>query len=241
MGFFTIASTKYLTYSLPAVPAAAILISLWWNDALHNRAWGLRFTNYATLGIFAILGLASLHSPKWLNSDPSMPNLGQALAAAGLPRIGLTLWAIALLLGTLYVSQASFWRVNVIAAAAFILLFVTPTFGVLDQVRQAPLREIAGLIRQNHQPNEVIAMGTRSFGKPSVLFYSEKNMALMRRAREIRPYLKFLRQQATPPHTLLLLTTPNTLTEAEIRPNEYTIVQSVGIYQLVRFPIKTSP
>lgn len=240
MGFFTIASTKYLTYSLPAVPAAALLIALWWNDALLNRAWGLKWTNYATLGIFAILGIASLHSPNWLNNDASMPHLGDAIAAVGLPRIGLTLWAIALLLGTLYVRQAAFWRVKTVAAAAFILLFVTPAFGILDQVRQAPLREMASLIQQHHQPNEAIAMGTRSFGKPSVLFYSGQTMALMRRSNEILPYLNFLRQQPQPPATLLLLTTPNTLVEAGIAEHDYQVIQSVGIYQLVRLPIKTS-
>jgi 4-amino-4-deoxy-L-arabinose transferase-like glycosyltransferase len=237
MGFFTIASTKYLTYSLPAVPAAAILIALWWNDAIQRQAWGLKLTNYGTLGLFASLGLASLYCPNWLNSDPSMPDLGRAIAQAGLPGVGLALWAVGLLLGSLYVNQPGFWRVKVMTAAAFILLFVTPVFGVVDQVRQLPLRQVAALIRAEQRPQEPIAMATGSFGKPSLLFYSQHNLALMREAAEIAPYVRSLSQQSPPPPSLLLVTTPNTLTTAGIAPTQYQLIQQIGIYQLVRLPI----
>ena len=41
LGFFTIAVTKYITYTLPLVPAAAILVSLWWSDQREKPAPGL--------------------------------------------------------------------------------------------------------------------------------------------------------------------------------------------------------
>jgi 4-amino-4-deoxy-L-arabinose transferase-like glycosyltransferase len=237
IGFFTIASTKYVTYSLPAVPATAILITLWWNAALHGQAWGLRLTNYATIGLFFVMGLVSLNCPRWLNNDPSMPNLGQAIGRSGLPLIGAGLWLVGLGLGVLYVKQPAFWRVKLITAAAFILLFVTPAFGVVDQVRQLPLRQMGEAIRTDYRPFEAIAMATQSFGKPSVLFYSQHNLALMREAEEITPYIRSLRQQSPPPPSLLLLTTPQTLETARFAAADYEVVKQVGIYQLVRLPI----
>ncbi|MBE9030532.1 phospholipid carrier-dependent glycosyltransferase, partial [filamentous cyanobacterium LEGE 11480] len=237
MGFFTIASTKYLTYSLPALPAAAILIALWWNDAIHQQAWGFKLTNYCTLGLFTVMGMACFYCPNWLNDDPSMPNLGAAVTHSGLPWVGAGLWGVGLVLGCLYLRSPAFWRVKVITAAAFVLLFITPAFGVVDQVRQLPLRQVAEVVRQQQQPQEVVAMGTRSFGKPSLLFYSQRNIALMRRSREILPYIKSLRQTSPPPASLLLITTPKALQEAKISSAQYQSIAQVGIYQLVRIPI----
>jgi 4-amino-4-deoxy-L-arabinose transferase-like glycosyltransferase len=237
MGFFTIASTKYVTYSLPAVPAAAIVIALWWNDAIRRQAWGLRLTNYGTIASFAILGIASWYAPNWLNDDPTMPDLGAAFVRSGLPIIGAGLWAIGLLLGILYIHQAAFWRVKVLVAAAFILLFVTPSFGVVDQVRQLPLRQVAAVIRAEHRPQEAIAMATGSFGKPSVLFYSQHNLALMRDAEEIEPYIRSLAQRSPPPTTLLLITTDAIRQAASFPAVPAEVITEIGIYRLLRLPI----
>jgi 4-amino-4-deoxy-L-arabinose transferase-like glycosyltransferase len=237
MGFFTIASTKYLTYSLPALPAAAILIALWWNDAIGRQAGGVKLTNYATLIVFALLGNAAFYCPNWLTRDPSMPDLGRAIVQSGLPWIGAGLWAVGFGLGCLYLHRPGFWRVNVITTAAFILLFVTPVFGVVDQVRQLPLRQMAEVIRTVARPNEPIAMATGSFGKPSLLFYSHHNLALMREAEEISPYVRSLAAQLPPPRSLLLVTNPTVLQAAAIGPTQYEVIQQIGIYQLIRLPI----
>jgi 4-amino-4-deoxy-L-arabinose transferase-like glycosyltransferase len=237
MGFFTIASTKYVTYSLPAVPAAAIVIALWWNDAIRRQTWGLRLTNYGTLASFAMLGIATWYAPNWLNDDPSMPGLGTAFGRSGLPTIGAGIWAIGLLLGILYVHQSAFWRVKVITAAAFILLFVTPSFAVVDQVRQLPLRQVAAVIRAEHRPEEPIAMATGSFGKPSVLFYSQQNLALMRDAAEVDPYLRSLAERSPPPATLLLITTAVVRQAASFPTVPAEVITEIGIYQLLRLSI----
>jgi 4-amino-4-deoxy-L-arabinose transferase-like glycosyltransferase len=234
MGFFTIASTKYLTYSLPALPAAALLITLWWNDAMQRSAWGLTVTNWLSLAGFAILGALAWLCPAWLNRDATMPNLGQAITAAGLPGVGLGLWAIGLLLGLLYVRHGGFWRVKIVTAAAFILLFVTPTFGVVDQVRQLPLRQMAIAIPAIQQPDEPIAMAIGTFGKPSVLFYSQRSMALMRSGQEVPGYLAALQQQPTPPRSVLLVATEKSLAKTGLATTDYSVLRSIGIYRLVR-------
>jgi 4-amino-4-deoxy-L-arabinose transferase-like glycosyltransferase len=234
MGFFTIASTKYLTYSLPALPAAALLITLWWNDAMQRSTWGLKATNWLSLLIFALLGTAAWLCPTWLNRDATMPNLGQAIARAGLPGIGLGLWAVGIILGLLYVRNAGFWRVKIITAAAFILLFVTPTFSVVDQVRQLPLRQIAQAIPAVQQANEPIAMAIGTFGKPSVLFYSQRSVALMRGGQEVPGYLAGLRQQVTPPRSVLLIATAKSLGQTGLAKTDYEVLRAIGIYRLVR-------
>jgi 4-amino-4-deoxy-L-arabinose transferase-like glycosyltransferase len=239
MTFFTIAATKYLTYSLPALPAAALLITLWWNEVMQQKSatWDLRLTNYGTLAIFVALAIASVYAPNWLNNDDSMPMLGRELAAAGLPVVGGILWAVSALLGLLYLRQSGFWRVNLIAAASFVMFFVTPTFWVIDQVRQKPLRGIATALAEAQQPGEPLAMGTQFFGKPSVVFYSQRSVALMRRSSELLNYLAM--QQAKPEvQSVLLITTAATLEEAVIDPSRYRLLNQVGIYQLVRVPVK---
>jgi hypothetical protein len=166
-----------------------------------------------------------------------MPDLGTAFVRSGLPAIGAGLWAVGLLLGVLYVHQAAFWRVKVITAAAFILLFVTPSFGLVDQVRQLPLRQVAAVIRAEHRPQEPIAMATGSFGKPSLLFYSQHNLALMRDAEELAPYLRSLAQRSPPPTTLLLITTDAIRQAASFPAAPAEVITEIGIYRLLRLPI----
>jgi 4-amino-4-deoxy-L-arabinose transferase-like glycosyltransferase len=233
MGVFSIVATKYITYSLPAVPAAAILIALFWNQQREAKAGlGLRLLNYGTVGLFAVLAIGSWFYPNYLNDDTSMPNLGMAMVDAGLPWFGTILWGIGLLLGVLYLGSAAFWRVKILTSAAFILLFVTPAFAVLDQVRQLPLRQIAQGVWQEQQPNEPVAMGLKFFGKPSVVFYSQRPIALMNRSAHIRPYLDQLNREGV--RSVLMVTTENALAEGGIQVSEYVLLRQVGIYQLIR-------
>jgi hypothetical protein len=136
------------------------------------------------------------------------------------------------LLGVLYLGSAAFWRVKILTSAAFILLFVTPAFAVLDQVRQLPLRQIAQGVWQEQQPNEPVAMGLKFFGKPSVVFYSQRPIALMNRSAHIRPYLDQLNREGV--RSVLMVTTENALAEGGIQVSEYVLLRQVGIYQLIR-------
>jgi 4-amino-4-deoxy-L-arabinose transferase-like glycosyltransferase len=222
MGFFAIATTKYMTYSLPAVPAAAILITLFWNQGLQAKSkWGLRTTIYPTLASFVVLAIGSWYCPNWMNSDPAMPTLGQVMADSGLAWVGAILWLVGVGFGLLYLGSWDFWRVKILVAAAFILLFITPTFSVLDQARQQPLRQIAGFIGQ---------------------FHSQREVALMNRSAQIRPYLDKLKRDRrsgeSMARSLLLVTTADALAEGNVLISEYELLQQVGIYQLVRIGLE---
>jgi 4-amino-4-deoxy-L-arabinose transferase-like glycosyltransferase len=244
MGFFTIAATKYVTYSLPAVPASAILIALWWEQQASKSAskLGLNITIGASLITFGLLAIGSWYAPNWLNDDPAMPDLGRIMQATGLPTIGLVLWQAGLLMGLFYWGKSGFWRVQILTAAAFILLFITPIFALVDQARQAPLRAIARGIQQFEQPHETVAMGLRFFGKPSVVFYSGRSVALMNRSVQIPPYLAQLRRDRasgrSTVRSVLLVTTADALDEAVIVVPAAQVLMRSGIYQLVRIPLE---
>jgi 4-amino-4-deoxy-L-arabinose transferase-like glycosyltransferase len=244
MGFFAIAATKYVTYSLPAVPASAILIALWWEQQASKSAskLGLNITIGASLITFGLLAIGSWYAPNWLNNDPAMPDLGRIIQATGLPTIGLMLWLAGLLLGLFYWRKSGFWRVQILTAAAFVLLFITPIFTVVDQARQAPLRAIARGIQQFEQPHETVAMGLRFFGKPSVVFYSGRSVALMNRSVQIPPYLAQLRRDRaggrSAVRSVLLVTTADALDEAVIVVPAAQVLMRSGVYQLVRIPLE---
>jgi 4-amino-4-deoxy-L-arabinose transferase-like glycosyltransferase len=231
LGFFTIAVTKYITYTLPLVPAVAILVGLWWREQ-ERQSLALKLTVFASIVFSVALAICSLYSPQWLMSDPDMPKLGLGVQAAGLPIVGAVIWgstAISAIVLWIQRKLNKFWAVSLAATAAFIFLFVTPAFGVLDAERQLPLRQIAAMVKQVRQPDEAIVMATTSFEKPSLVFYTQQPMTFLTRSSRLKPYLN--EQTAK---SLLLITTLKTLQEAEVNPKTYRILQSAGVYQLVR-------
>lgn len=241
LGFFTIAVTKYISYSLPSLPAAAILVALWWD--VHRfrprqSKWFL-FSVYTTIAAAVTLAILALYSPNWISHDPSMPTLGLRVQQAGLPIAGAIIWFSAAIAGVVLAVRRQlrwFWIVTLAAIAAFIVFFITPAIGILDLERQLPLRQIAQATVQNQKPGESIVMATRSFEKPSLVFYTRRPITFFNRSRFIEPYLQTLRQKGTE-RSILMITTQDTIEEAEMKPNEYQFIQQHGVYQLVRVPI----
>lgn len=238
--FFTIAVTKYITYSLPAIPAAALLVALWWQQQMTERRSSLWLIGsvYAALAVSAVLGSCAFYSPQWLMSDPAMPNLGRAVQAAGLPIVGAGIWfgnAIAGLVLVVRRQMKWFWNVNFVAIAAFIIFFITPAFELVDQQRQLPLRQIAETVRQIREPNDAIVMATNLFEKPSLVFYTQQPITFINRVRFIQPYLEELETQAQP-SSVLMITTSESLRAANV--THYQLIQNAGIYQLVRVSIR---
>ncbi|MEB3295812.1 MAG: glycosyltransferase family 39 protein [Synechococcales bacterium] len=251
--FFSIAQTKYITYSLPAIPAAALLVGLWWSrqSNLKQRAaqdqlaedWNPqvllweRFWRWFTIGLTILfclaLAIAARYSPMWLDDDPSMPNLVLRFWALQLPRIGLVIWlgaAIAcVLLGLLRLSH-HVWQVNLVAFSLFVLLFVLPSLTAIDTERQLPLRQIAAMTVKARQANEPLVMAVNTFEKPSLVFYTQQNFEFINRAARIPAYLA-----AQKVSSLLMVTTEDTLEEAKIQPDRYQMLAEAGIYELIRF------
>jgi len=242
--FFTIAVTKYITYTLPLYPAAAILVTLWFVHCFSQpqpSKW-LKFTVYLSIIASIAVGICIFYSPKWLNADPAMPNLGLKLQNAGLQHIGASIWITAAIVGSTLAVQYRlrwYWAINLAAFAASILFFITPTVSVIDSVRQLPLRQIAQGTIEDRQPNEPIVMATDAFEKPSLVFYTRQPITFLNRAYMIQPYLRKLQQEGKT-RSIVMITTPSALIEGNVKPNQYQPLQQYSQYQLVRVPIRAS-
>jgi 4-amino-4-deoxy-L-arabinose transferase-like glycosyltransferase len=241
MAFFAISATKYITYSLPAVPAASLLIALWWNDQDQTRrhSWSLKLTSFFSLAAFTALGFAAWYCPHWLNDDASMPYLGGLIARHGINLVGAGIWAVAVIAGVVLAIQgrlSQLWRLKVMAMAAFILFFIMPTLTVLDQVRQSPLRSMAQTITKVQQPKEAVAMAVTFFEKPSLVFYTQQPVEFINRAVKVKPYIEAVRNQQQSP-SILMVTTPDTLKESGLKASEYQTIAKASLYKLIRIPL----
>lgn len=239
--FFTIAVTKYITYTLPLYPAAAILVALWFSDYFSQPRYSrsLKFTVYFSAAVSIALGIAFYYSPDWLNRDPAMPNLGLRMQQAGLQHIGASIWMTAAIFGLILAIQYRlrwYWLVNLVTFAAFIIFFITPAITVIDTVRQLPLRQIAQGTIEDRRPNEPIVMATDAFEKPSLVFYTRQPITFINRAALIQPYLEKLRKEGKV-KSIALITTPTALKEGNVKPNQYQPLQQYSNYRLVRVPI----
>jgi 4-amino-4-deoxy-L-arabinose transferase-like glycosyltransferase len=231
LGFFTVSVTKYFSYTLPLMPAAAILVAILWTDVLiderqPSRGELSRWFNVILLGIFS---WALFVCPQWLGNDPWMPTLGIELAAAQLPVLGGSLWAIATGLSLLCILWRSnaLWLVNAIAFLLFIVTFLHPAIAVTDQVRQQPLREMARYAVRAQKPGEAIIM--IGFTKPSLVFYTQQHVEYLETPNQLQPYLA----KAKAP-SYLVITTPKLLAETNLKPRAYQELNKAGVYTLVR-------
>ena len=173
--FFSLSATKLPSYWLPAIPAAAILISNSFINLKNSNK------NYLYLWIFNILilfgfSIAFFFSNIWLSSinDPEMPNLASDLISSGiifktkLFFCSFTIFAIILF---------SLKSKNILLYLQILLLIgqsflMGPIRKLADTSRQLPLRNISKLILGTREGMETLAMiGIR---KPSLHYYSRQ-------------------------------------------------------------------
>ncbi len=173
--FFSISATKLPSYWLPAIPAAAILIS--------NSFINLENSNkiYSCLWIFNILilfgfSMAFFFSNIWLGliNDPEMPNLVSELISSGIIFRAKLFFSLFTLLSIILFCIKS----NRILVYSQILLLIGQSFlmspirKLADTSRQLPLRNISKLILDVREGQETLAMiGIR---KPSLHYYSRQ-------------------------------------------------------------------
>ena len=173
--FFSISATKLPSYWLPAIPAAAILIS--------NSFISLKNTNktYVYLWIFNIfiffgVSIAFFFSNIWLGSinDPEMPNLASKLLSSGIifkAKLFFSLFTLfAIILFSLKSKNIFLYLQIVLIMVQYFLM--SPIRKLADTSRQLPLRNISKLILDTREGKETLAMiGIR---KPSLHYYSRQ-------------------------------------------------------------------
>ncbi|MDC3180253.1 glycosyltransferase family 39 protein [bacterium] len=173
--FFSISATKLPSYWLPAIPAAAILIS---NSFINLKKSS---KSYLYLWIFNILilfgvSLSFFFSNIWLSSinDPEMPNLASELISSGIIFKAKLLFSSFTLLAIILFSLKSrniflYLQILLLIGQPFLM---TPIRKLADTSRQLPLRNISKLILDIREGNETLAMiGIR---KPSLHYYSRQ-------------------------------------------------------------------
>ena len=173
--FFSISATKLPSYWLPAIPAAAILIS--------NSFISLKNPNktYFYMWIFNILilfgvSIAFFFSNIWLSSinDPEMPNLAFELISTGIifkARLFFSLFTfLAIILFSLKSKNIFLYlQILLLIGQSFLM---SPIRKLADTSRQLPLRNISKLILGMREGRETLAMiGIR---KPSLHYYSRQ-------------------------------------------------------------------
>jgi len=153
-----------------------------------------------------------------------------------IPQAGIVIWGSTVLLTLFCLFFQDWWTkiiwIGIAGFAAFLLFFVTPTFGLVDQVRQAPLREIASVIQTQTKSGERIMM--IGFKKPSIVFYSGHPVGYFWSLDEktAQEYLQKLPKDAAP--TLLLLGQPTEIAQNGLNKNDYQILAQKDPYLLVR-------
>ncbi len=236
-GFFTIAVTKLPSYVLPLMPAAGVLIGLGWSDCLcpvPSRATKSGVGFWASYGcnllIFAVLAAAALYSPNWMGNDPAMPGLPDLVRESGVMVRAAVIWGLALLAGIgLLISRRHrwLWTINLVGFSAFILLSILPAFQLADQIRQAPLRQIATTAIAEQQPDEALYMV--GFMKPSLVFYTQAPVTYIELPDELRNTL----QIDQPAQSALVVGTAEEFADINW-PNEPTPLVTTETYNLVR-------
>tara|TARA_Y100000991_G_scaffold171378_1_gene133118 strand:+ start:58 stop:1029 length:972 start_codon:yes stop_codon:yes gene_type:complete len=173
--FFSISATKLPSYWLPAIPAAAILVSYSFTN-LQNQKKAFSYLWIINLLIIFGLSLAFFFSNIWLNSinDPEMPNLASNLLSSGIiikARLFFLVFTFVGLILLVFRSQNIFLYLQIFLL--FGQLFLMPPIRKLaDKSRQVPLRNISKLILNARQGSETLAMiGIR---KPSLHFYTKQ-------------------------------------------------------------------
>ncbi len=252
-GFFSIAVTKLPSYVLPLMPAAAILIALWWSDLLSSTktenhestsfhylpsSW-LRITTWINVAFLSFLAIALAHLTQILGSDPAVPNLHQLIQQSGLTTWGSGIWLIcAILIAFLLLKR--FWLpiigINVLGLAAFLTVVLMPALFLMDQERQQPLRELSAMVVQTKQPNEELIM--LGFKKPSVSFYTRNRVTYLKFSREVVEHIQHQVELKLQPPSLLLLAEQKRLLQMDLLPDSYKSLGAKGAYQLIRIPFK---
>lgn len=238
LGFFTVSVTKYFSYTLPLMPAAAILVSLLWTDDILERStrapgrWDL--SRWFNVALMAGLSWALFSCAPWLTHDPWMPTLGEKFAAAQIPLYGGLLWAVAAGVAVLCILWRSngLWLVNAIAFLLFISIVLHPAVAIVDQARQLPLREMAKAAvaaqkpQQAHTQQPIVMIG---FRKPSLVYYTQQHVEYLEKPRELAAYLEHAAHKDP-----LVITTPKLIADTALTPQQYQTLGKSGVYVLVQ-------
>ena len=241
--FFTTAVTKLPSYVLPLMPAAAILVGIFWSDRTGQASvgkkagWGFWVSFSFNLGVLLLLAAVALYSPNWLGDDPSMPELPELVRQSGIVIYGAIGWGVAAIAGLGLIAWKRphwFWSINLMGFIAFLAFTIMPTYQMADAARQLPLRQIAQTIVAEQASGEELIM--TGFMKPSLVFYTQRPVTFLYSVEDVESHIK-LASGTSATNSFLLVGQPHEidaidLDDLDIQQSQ--ILFSQGAYQLVR-------
>lgn len=235
--FFTAAATKLPSYTLPLLPAAAILVALAVfptdRPAAPSPDRGLQVGGWLNVALALTAAIVLWLGPGWIGHDPAAPDLGERLARSGLPQRGSLIWLLAAL-GTAAIAWQSalrrwIWVPSMLGFLAFAWFFLAPTYIFLDAARQLPLRQLAEIGREATRPQEHLIMV--GLEKPSFVFYSRQPTIFIRKAYQ---GLDFQQTDLRARPSAVFLGNPNKLERIRKKASRSQLLAQRGPYQLVR-------
>ncbi len=244
LGFFTTAATKLASYILPALPAAAILVALMWSEQLTRaRVKGeceskhtlLVWSGWLNVVFLLALAAAFFYSPHWVGRDPAILNPRQLIQQSGLPILATIIWgmtAVAVAILLWYRQWRGLLGVNLLGFVAFLIVVLMPTYFLIDQARQLPLRELSAIAVQAQQPGEPTIMV--GFKKPSVVFYTQRPVDYFLFPKTAVARIKEMALTQPQPPSVLVLSQPQKLQQMGLQPPQYQNLGQAGTYQLIR-------
>lgn len=234
-GFFTISVTKLPSYVLPLMPAAALLVALWWSDRLQADKFtpALRWMGWVQVAFLALYTTTFWVLPHLLGPDAAAPMLYQDMQTAGIFWGSALIWGIATLLEAACLLRRDglgLWLVNTLAFIIFVGGILLPVTFIVDSHRQLPLRQIAQIIPQVRQGQEPLLMF--GFKKPTMVFYSHQTFGFYWQGKE---YLQNIQQE---PQRLPALLVISEESWAELNLQNYPVIPELieqrGSYKLLR-------
>jgi 4-amino-4-deoxy-L-arabinose transferase-like glycosyltransferase len=237
-GFFTVAVTKLPSYVLPLLPAAGILVALFWTEIWTTRSSstiGIQISHWANVLFCAVVAWAVVQSPNWVGGDPAMPDFPAIIQASGLVSWSVAIWSgVAIACAVLLWQRQGrwIWLANLFGLLCFILLVVMPVNHLVDTYRQLPLRELSATIVEQQQPDEEIIM--MGFKKPTVAFYTQRPITYLSRPRQVRQRLQDIRRETGGRSSALILGEPHDLEAMDIPERRLTVLDQQGTYELIR-------
>jgi 4-amino-4-deoxy-L-arabinose transferase-like glycosyltransferase len=250
--FFTISVTKLPSYVLPLMPAAAILVALFFHNVATKKSSPshsssiptshsplLYWTGWANVMFFSALAVTLYYLPKLLGPDEASPNFAAKLEQSNLTEAGGVIFLIGAVIIALLLLRRRLHLVidiNLLTLVALIVVTFMPTYLLMDQERQLPLRELSAIAReQRKQGEELIMVG---FKKPSVTFYTQSVVNYQRSAETAKPYIQKQVDKKVQPSSVLVLSPPTEIKQLSLQRPKYENLGIKGAYQLVRLPLK---
>ena len=239
--FFSSAATKLPGYILPLIPAAAILLALFWGQIWTSpqltrlQSWPFLISAGLNGLILLALAIAAAISPQLIGTDPAHPALVENLQGLHLPLILASIISLNTLLfavlafnshgrGWLWLPNLGFW----LGA----LLWVLPPLGqLMDSQMQKPFRELSRTVGQVAEPQEPIwVMGYRRY---SLVFYSQKPAIFLDDVQYGWELLQRPHNGHSSP-TVLITGDRAVIERFNLQPQDYQMLGQWGNYQLLR-------